>query len=337
MGGEEITFMILPLTLSQYLIKELISHPEREDLISIMSDLATIGKIISNDTNRAGLVKILGCAGKINVQEEEVQKLDEFCNEVCKNYLRQTGHFAAMASEEEAGVVDMGEFGEEAKYVIAFDPLDGSSNIDVNVSVGTIFSIHRRLPQFERTDERQFLQSGRSQALAGYILYGSSTVLVFSWGHNVHEFTLDQGLGEFLLSREKIIMPKECKIYSVNEGNFNKFQPQDRQFIVYLKDDKKCTSRYIGSLVADFHRNLIKGGIFLYPATKKKNTDAFEGKLRLNFEAKPMAYLVEHAGGLAIDGQTNILDTEPASLHQRVPLFIGDKEVVNEYLKNYKT
>ena len=128
-------------------------------------------------------------------------------------------------------------------------------------------------------------------------------------------------------------MPKECKIYSVNEGNFNKFQPQDRQFIVYLKDDKKCTSRYIGSLVADFHRNLIKGGIFLYPATKKKNTDAFEGKLRLNFEAKPMAYLVEHAGGLAIDGQTNILDTEPASLHQRVPLFIGDKEVVNEYLK----
>ena len=132
-------------------------------------------------------------------------------------------------------------------------------------------------------------------------------------------------------------MPKECKIYSVNEGNFNKFQPQDRQFIVYLKDNKKCTSRYIGSLVADFHRNLIKGGIFLYPATKKKNTDAFEGKLRLNFEAKPMAYLVEHAGGLAIDGQTNILDTEPASLHQRVPLFIGDKEVVNEYLKNYKT
>lgn len=326
--------MTLPPTLSQYLIRELINHPEREGLVSVMSDLATIGKIISNDTNRAGLVQILGCAGKINVQEEEVQKLDEFCNEICKNYLRQTGHFAAMASEEEAGVVDMGDFGEGAKYVISFDPLDGSSNIDVNVSVGTIFSVHRRLPQYERADERQFLQSGRGQVLAGYILYGSSTVLVFSWGNNVHEFTLDQGLGEFLLSREKMTMPKTCKIYSVNEGNFNKFQPQDRQFIVHLKDDKKCTSRYIGSLVADFHRNLIKGGIFLYPATKKENAEDFEGKLRLNFEAKPMAYLIEHAGGLAIDGQENILDIIPTALHQRVPLFIGNKEIVEEYLKS---
>ncbi len=326
--------MNLSPTLSQFLIKELIDHPEREKLVAIMSDLATIGKIISNHTNRAGLVDILGSANKVNVQDEEVQKLDVFCNELCKNYLRQTGNFAAMASEEEDGVVPMGEFGKDAQHVIAFDPLDGSTNIDVNISVGTIFSVHRLLPEFSRVDERQFFQSGNSQALAGYILYGSSTVLVFSWGNAVHEFTLDQGLGEFLLSREKIIIPDVCKIYSVNEANIGLFSAKDKQFIEYLKKEKKCSTRYIGSLVADVHRNFIKGGIFLYPGMDKKGTGEYAGKLRLNFEAKTMAYLAKQAGGMAVDGMQDILDIVPTSLHQRVPLIVGNKNIIEYYLNN---
>lgn len=324
--------MNLPPTLSQFLIKELIDHPEKEKLVAIMSDLATIGKIISNHTNRAGLVDILGSTNQTNIQDEEVQKLDVFCNELCKNYLRQTGNFAAMASEEEDGVVEMGEFGKDAQHVIAFDPLDGSSNIDVNISVGTIFSVHRLLLEFGRTDERQFFQSGISQVLAGYILYGSSTVLVFSWGNAVHEFTLDQGLGEFLLSREKIVIPDVCKIYSVNEANMELFSAKDKQFIEYLKKEKNCSTRYIGSLVADVHRNFIKGGIFLYPGMDKKGTGKYAGKLRLNFEAKAMAYLAKMAGGLATDGQQNILDVVPTSLHQRVPLMVGNKNVIEHYL-----
>jgi len=326
---------ILPPTLSQFLIKKMAGQAAADDLIAIMSDLATIGKIISNDTNRAGLVSILGCAGKTNCHGEEVQKLDVFCNEICKSYLRQTGNFAAMASEEEDGVVDMGEFGADAGYVIAFDPLDGSSNIDVNVSVGTIFSVHRRLSQYDRTDERQFLQTGKEQVLAGYILYGSSTVLVFSWGDGVYEFTLDQSLGEFLLSRENIQIPSPCKIYSTNEGNYDYMTEKDRQFIDYLKKEKKYSTRYIGSLVADIHRNLVKSGIFVYPPVDKKGTGKYEGKLRLNYEAKPMAYLVEHSGGQATDGQQNILDIMPASLHQRVPLYIGNREIVEEYLTKF--
>jgi len=325
--------MTLPLTLTQFLLKELVEHPKQNELIAIMSDLASIGKIISNDTNRAGLVDLLGCTGNINVQEEEVQKLDEFCNDICKNYLRQTGHFCAMASEEEEAVVNMGEFGENGKYVIAFDPLDGSSNIDVNVSIGTIFSVHKKIEELDRTDEKQFLQKGNTQVLAGYVLYGSSTVLVFSWGDGVYEFTLDQGLGEFLLSRKKMILPELCGIYSVNEGNFNKFKQKDREFIIHLKDDKKCTSRYIGSLVSDIHRNLIKGGIFLYPAVEKKGEEKYAGKLRINFEAKPMAYLIDQAGGMAVAEDQNILDIEPTDIHQRVPIIIGNKKEVEEYLK----
>ena len=326
--------MNLPPTLSQFLIKELIDHPEKEKLVAIMSDLATIGKIISNHTNRAGLVDILGSTNQTNIQDEEVQKLDVFCNELCKNYLRQTGNFAAMASEEEDGVVEMGEFGKDAQYVIAFDPLDGSTNIDVNISVGTIFSVHRLLPEFSRVDEQQFFQPGNSQALAGYILYGSSTVLVFSWGNAVHEFTLDQGLGEFLLSREKIVIPDVCKIYSVNEANMELFSTKDKQFVEYLKKEKKCSTRYIGSLVADVHRNFIKGGIFLYPGMDKKGTGEYTGKLRLNFEAKAMAYLAKQVGGLAVDGLQDILDVIPTSLHQRVPLIVGNKNVIEYYLNN---
>ncbi len=319
-------------TLSQYLLKSLMDHPDQGELTMILSDLATIAKFISRETNRAGLVDILGPAGSINVQGEVVQKLDTLANELCKQYLRETGHFAALASEEEEGVVDMGEFGKDAKYVIAFDPLDGSSNIDVNVSIGTIFSVHSRLPDVPRLDPRQFLQKGRDQVLAGYILYGTSTVLVFSHGRSVHEFTLDQGLGEFLLSRESIRIPDTCDIYSVNEGKQEYFQEKDRRFIEYLKKERKCGTRYIGSGVADMHRNIVKGGIFLYPALDDKKTGTYSGKYRLNFEAKPFAFLFEAAGGMATDGKENILDVVPTSLHQRIAFIAGNKDVVEEYL-----
>lgn len=327
--------MNLPPTLSQFLIKELIDHPERERLVAIMADLATIGKIISNHTNRAGLAGILGTTCKTNVQNEEVQKLDEFCNELCKNYLRQTGNFAAMASEEEEGVVEMGEFGKDAKHVIAFDPLDGSANVDVNLSVGTIFSVNKVLAEFANTDERQFFQPGRDQVLAGYILYSASTVIVFSWGEGVYEFTLDQGLGEFLLSRKKMMIPDVCNIYSFNEGNFKYLSERDKKFIEYLRDDKKCDCRYVSAMVADVHRNLIRGGVFILPANDKKNSGEYKPKLRLNYEAKPMAYLAEQAGGSSTDGEKNLLDIAGESLHQRVPVFIGNKNII-EYFLNYK-
>jgi len=324
------------LTLSQHLLQHLSDHPDQKDLVMIMLDLATIGKFISRETNMAGLVGILGTAGLTNIQEEEVQKLDVVANERCKNFLCNTGHFAALASEEEDHIVDMGSYGgNSAKYIVAFDPLDGSSNIDVNVSIGTIFSVHKRIEDLDRTDERQFFQKGRDQVLAGYILYGSSTILVFSFGNGVHEFTLDQGVGEFLMSREAVTIPDICKIYSVNEGNTDYFSDKDKKFIEYLKKEKKSTGRYIGSLVADFHRNLIKGGIYLYPGIDKENTGNYKGKLRLNYEAKPMAFLVEQAGGLATDGKNNILDIIPTQLHQRVPLIIGNKDVVEEYLEKF--
>lgn len=324
--------MNLTPTLSQFLIKELTDHPQMHDLVAMMSDLATIGKIISSQTNRAGLVDMTGNAGSVNIQDEEVKKLDVFCNELCKNYLRQTGNFAAMASEEEEGVVDMGEYGKDAKYVIAFDPLDGSANVDVNLSVGTIFSVQRLLPQLDRSDERQFLQPGSDQVLAGYILYSASTVIVFSWGDGVHEFTLDQSLGEFLLSRKNITIPDVCKIYSFNEGNFKYLSDKDKKFVEYLKDEMKCDCRYVSAMIADVHRNLIKGGVFIYPAVDKKGTGEFKPKLRLNYEAKPMAYLANQAGGDSTDGEKSLLDIAGESLHERVPVFIGNKDLINYYL-----
>jgi len=319
-------------TLTQYLIQHLAAHPDQKDLVLMMSDIAVIGKYISRETNRAGVAGIRGGTDATNIQGEHVQKLDIFANDLCKNYLRETGHFAALASEEENTVVDMGKYGKDAQYVIAFDPLDGSSNIDVNVSIGTIFSVHRRRTDCDRTDEKQFLQKGREQVLVGYVLYGSSTVLVFSFGDGVHEFTLDQGLGEFLLSNEHIRVPKKCLYYSVNEGNTFYMSEKDKKFIEYLKFEKKSSTRYIGSLVADFHRNLLKGGIYLYPAVDKKGTGEYMGKLRLNYELKPIAFLLEQAGGLAIDGEKDILNIQPTSLHQRTAFIAGNRDIVDEYL-----
>lgn len=295
----------------------------------MMSDLATIGKILSHKTNRAGLLDILGSTGDINVQGEVVQKLDVFANELCKSYLGQTGHFLALSSEEEDGVVDLSEKNPDAKYVIAFDPLDGSSNIDVNVSVGTIFSVHKVLEGKGASDPAHFLQAGNTQVLAGYLLYGSSTVVVFTFGDGVYEFTFEPSIGEFFLSSERVRVPEKCSYYSVNEANAPHFRSRAQTYVESLKK-QGCSARYIGSFVADVHRNLRKGGVFLYPAVDKGNGE-YKAKLRLNFEAKPLAFVVQQAGGLAISDTMPILDIVPQKLHERVSLVIGNTTRVQEY------
>ncbi len=332
-GNYSMSMTPLP-TLSEYLLRQLANHPEQKDLLLIMDKLATVGEYISSHTSKAGIVNILGAAGSVNVQGETVQKLDVFANDACKAHLAATGLFASMASEEEESVVDMQATGEDAKYVIAFDPLDGSSNIDVNVSIGTIFSVHKRRTDVDRLSEEQFFQTGREQVLAGYILYGSSTVLVFSFGNGVHEFTLDPTVGTFFLSNEHITIPDTCTYYSVNEGNISYIQERDKKYIESLKHDIGASGRYIGSLVADFHRNLLKGGVYLYPQIDKKGSGEYKGKLRLNYELKPMAYLLEQAGGLAVDGNGNpILDIVPTELHERKGTVMGSREVVETYIQ----
>lgn len=315
-------------TLDQYLLENLKNHPERLELVMVMSNLATIGKLISARTNRAGLADIRGMAGSTNIQDETQAKLDIYANELCKTYLASSGLFAALASEEEDTVVDLGS--PEAPYIIAFDPLDGSSNIDVNVSTGTIFSVHKRLDNIPTSDERQFLQAGKDQVLAGYILYGTSTMLVFSWGDGVHEFTLDVDLGEFMLSNDHLMMPTDCPYYSVNEGYTNFMAKVDQAYVGRLKSEIGRL-RWIGSFVADFHRNLLKGGVFFYPAVDTSGGTQYKAKLRLNYEAKPIAYLMEQAGGSASTGSEAIVEVVPTSLHQRVPVIIGNKDLVTSY------
>ena len=317
----------MPQTLQQYLLGELKDHPERYELVMMMADIATIGKLISARTNRAGLTDIVGSAGTTNVQDETQARLDVYANDLCKNYLRRTGLFAAMASEEETEAVDLEN--PEARYVIAFDPLDGSSNIDVNVGIGTIFSVHKKLADVPAGDERQFFQKGRDQVLAGYLLYGSSTMLVFSWGEGVHVFTLDVDLGEFLLSDEHVKIPATASYYSFNEAYAPYVSAADQKSLAKVRADTG-KQRWIGSLVADFHRNMIKGGVFIFPAFDVSGKGNFKPKLRLNYEAKPMAWLAEQAGGAATDGRNDILDIMPSELHQRVPLIIGNKQLVKE-------
>lgn len=317
----------LPTTLQQYLLEQLDDHPERLQLVMMMADIATIGKLISAQTNRAGLAGIRGSAGTANVQDEAQAKLDVYANDLCKQYLAGTGLFAALASEEEETAVDLQN--SKGRYVIAFDPLDGSSNIDVNVSVGTIFSVHRRLDGLAANDEKHFLQAGKDQVLAGYIIYGSSTMLVFSWGDGVHEFTLDVDLGEFFLSNDHLTLPATHPYYSINEAYEPRLSPKDKK---YLQTIKKATGkqRWIGSMVADVHRNLIKGGVFFYPAIADKSGD-YKPKLRLNYEAKPMAFLIEQAGGSASTGEQDISAIIPDRLHQRAPVIIGNKKLVDLY------
>jgi len=311
-------------------------HMHREatgDLSGLLTELIVAGKIISAEVNMAGLADVIGDSGKTNIQGEEVQKLDEFANNTIKRRMARSGHVCVMASEEDDEVIPVRE-GYEGKYTLAFDPMDGSSNIDVNVSIGTIFSIHRRQTAGGQGALSDLLQPGNTLIAAGYIIYGSSTMFVYSTGDGVHGFTLDPSVGEFFLSHENIRIPEKSKYFSVNEGNYNFWRPVMREYVQYLKEvdaesGRPYSSRYIGSLVADFHRNLITGGVFLYPSDCR-NPSKPKGKLRLLYEASPLAFLVEQAGGRAItdDGQ-RILDIQPATLHERVSLIIGSKKEVD--------
>jgi len=302
------------------------------ELSRLLSAISLAARITNREVKRAGLNNILGDFGTTNVQGETVKKLDVFANEQFIHALKERGEVCAIASEENEGLIEFNKpFCNTAQYVVAFDPLDGSSNIDVNVSVGSIFSIYRRISSGECATLEDFTQQGLEQVAAGYIIYGSSTMLVYSTGNGVNGFTLDPSIGAFFLSHPDMKIPRTGKIYSVNEGNYINFPQGVKEYIKYCQVEDKATnrpytSRYIGSAVADFHRNLIKGGIFIYPAT----SSAPKGKLRLLYECNPLAFLVEHAGGKASNGFQRILEIKPESLHERTPLFIGSYDMVTQ-------
>jgi fructose-1,6-bisphosphatase I len=320
------------ITIERHIIDMERQHPEATGAFStILYDLAFAAKMIAREVSMAGLVDILGGTDERNIHGEDVQKLDAWAHDVIFKALDHCGHLACMASEEAEHFLPIPAKFKAGNYVLLYDPLDGSSNIEANVSIGTIFSIHRKITTGERGTEQDCLQKGRDQVAAGYVVYGSSTMLVYSTGHGVHGFTLDPSIGEFLLSHPDMRFPSPGKrIYSVNEGNCNSWSDGQRAFVDHLKgvdgtNPKPFSSRYIGSLVADFHRNLLYGGIFMYPGDRK-NPD---GKLRLLYEAAPLAMLAEQAGGRASTGAIDINDVQPERLHQRVPLYVGSKQWVD--------
>ena len=302
------------------------------ELSRLINSIRLAGKIVNHEVNKAGLVDILGSAGDENIQGETQQKLDVYANEVFIKTLVNREIVCGIASEEEDDFISIkgGNNKNDNKYVVLMDPLDGSSNIDVNVSVGTIFSIYRRVtPSGTPVTLDDFLQPGNQQVAAGYIVYGTSTMIVYSTGHGVNGFTLNPAIGTYYLSHPNMKFPEKGNIYSVNEGNYVHFPKGVKKYIKYCqeeKGDRPYTSRYIGSLVSDFHRNMIKGGIYFYPSTSKSPN----GKLRLLYECNPMAFLAERAGGKASDGFNRILDIKPTELHQRVPFFCGNKEMVGK-------
>jgi fructose-1,6-bisphosphatase I len=320
--------MPIGTTITKFLLEEQRKFPDsRGDFTALFSDLVVAAKIISREVNRAGLIDILGATGSKNTHGEEVQKLDEYANATIVRTMEHGGHLAGMASEEMEDVISIDSKYPKGRYLLLFDPLDGSSNIDVNVSVGTIFSVLKCQGPNGAITEKEFLKPGVEQVAAGYILYGSSTMLVYTTGRGVHGFTLDPGVGEFLLSHENIRIPEKGKIYSINEGNSKHWTGATSGYIGKLKaNEKDYSARYVGSLVSDFHRNLLKGGIFLYPADKKSKN----GKLRLLYEANPLSFVVEQAGGRASTGEKRILDIVPTELHQRTPLIIGSRLDVME-------
>lgn len=322
------------VTIERFILEQQQSHPEATGtLTNLLYDLALAAKIIASKTTRAGLAEILGSAGEENVQGEEVQKLDAFAQRTLFRLNDHTGRLAVMASEEVEEIIPIPERFPVGPYVLVFDPLDGSSNIDVNVSIGTIFGIYRRKTSAGRGALEDVLQPGRNLVAAGYILYGASTMMVYSTGNGVHGFTLDPAIGEFLLSHPHIRLPEKPKYYSVNQGYQPYWTPGVQAYTEWLQRDtpeKKALSlRYIGSLVADFHRNILAGGVFYYPADRKDPKKP-GGKLRLVYEANPLAFLIEQAGGYASDGVQAILDIQPTKLHQRVPLFIGNRNLVEQ-------
>jgi fructose-1,6-bisphosphatase I len=324
------------ITIQRHIAQTQRRHPEATgELSGLLNAIAFAGKLITREVRKAGLVDILGLTGRINVQGEQVQKLDQYAHHVLVRVLAQSGFICVLASEEEEDVIHLPPGEKLGNYAIAFDPLDGSSNIDANVSIGTIFSIYRRRSPAGPGAVDDLLRPGREQIAAGYVLYGSSTMIVFTTGDGVHGFTYDPTVGEFFLSHDSIRIPQKGNIYSVNEGNCAKWTPAIQQFVAHLKESDEEThrpyvARYVGSLVADFHRTLLYGGIFMYPA----ETTRPRGKLRIVYEAAPLAFLVEQAGGRAIDGSGPIREITPQSLHERTPLFVGSDEDVKQ-LESY--
>ncbi|MBP0001822.1 MAG: class 1 fructose-bisphosphatase [Cyanobacteria bacterium SID2] len=313
-------------TLSRHVLQQLQSFsPEAQDLSALMNRIALAGKLIARRLSRAGLMEgVLGFAGTENVQGESVKKMDVYANEVFISVFKQSGLVCRLASEEMEKPYYIPENCPIGRYTLVYDPIDGSSNIDANLNVGSIFAIRQQEGTDETGEALDLLQSGRKQLAAGYILYGPSTVLVYSIGQGVHAFTLDPSLGEFILWQENVRVPQHGSVYSVNEGNFWQWEESIRDYTRYVHRHEGYTGRYSGALVGDFHRILLQGGVFLYPGTVKKP----EGKLRLLYESAPLAFLIEQAGGRASTGTQDILDAVPDKLHQRTPLIIGSQEDV---------
>jgi fructose-1,6-bisphosphatase I len=318
-------------TLGQFIIQKQADFPyAKGELSRLLRDIGIAAKIVNREVNKAGLMDILGSAQNTNIHGENQQKLDVYANDQFISALRSGGECCIVASEENEDFIRIdSDVSKNAKYIVAIDPLDGSSNIDVNVSVGTIFSIYRRKSVEGFAQLSDVLQKGTEQVAAGYVIYGSSTMLVYTTGCGVNGFTLDPSIGEFCLSHPEMKMPKIGTIYSINEGNYVHFPQGVKQYIKYCQVEeadtqRPYTSRYIGSMVADLHRNLIKGGIFIYPNTAA----APNGKLRLVYECNPLSFVIEQAGGRATNGSVRILDLEVEKLHQRSPIFIGSEEMV---------
>ncbi|MBE0538249.1 MAG: class 1 fructose-bisphosphatase [Ignavibacterium sp.] len=329
-------------TLARHIYEEERKYPEATgELSDLLHDLSLAAKVISLEVNKAGLVDIIGFTGDENVHGEKVKKLDIFANDMMIKAMDHGGHLCVMASEEEEDIIHIPPEFYLGKYVLLFDPLDGSSNIDANVSIGTIFSIYRRVsPEGGPGTMADCLQPGMKQVAAGYVIYGSSTIFVYTAGNGVHGFTLDPSFGEFILSHPNITTPKKSKIYSINEGNYLYWHPGLKKYIKWLQEEDKATerpysSRYIGSMVSDIHRNLLYGGIYMYPADSRNPN----GKLRLMYECNPMAFIVEQAGGRATNGKQRMLEIKPTSLHERTPIFIGSEEdvlLVEKFMREYE-
>jgi fructose-1,6-bisphosphatase I len=318
------------MTLERFINEQERLHPNATGAFSgLLHDLSLAAKLVWREVSKAGLVNILGVTDRMNVSGDVVKKLDEFADETIYKAMDHGGHLCVMASEENEDVLTIPDHYPTGKYVLLYDPLDGSSNIDANITIGSIFSVYKRLSASGKGTMNDCLQPGIQQVAAGYIIYGSSTMFVYTTGNGVHGFTLDPSVGEFLLSHENIKVPKKGKIYSVNEGNACNWDEGVKRYVAYLKEQDKATNRpyslrYIGTMVGDAHRTLLYGGIFMYPGDKKNP----EGKLRLMYECNPMAFIFEHAGGRASNGKQRILEIQPTSLHQHTPVFLGSEEDV---------
>lgn len=326
-------------TIDRHITEQEAKFPEATgEFTTLMHDLTFAARLISREVRRAGLNDILGMTGNKNVHGESVRKIDEYANATIENYMARGGNLCVMASEESEGLIEIPDMYRKGKYVLCFDPLDGSTNIDVNITIGTIFSIYRRLDPTLRTrgSRADVLQPGDEQVAAGYILYGSSTVFVYSTGNGVNIFTYEPTIGEFLLTYERIKMPYYGSYYSCNEGNYMKWSPSVRKYIDYIKtpeDDGKrpFTMRYVAAAVADIHRTLHYGGIYMYPAETNKP----KGKIRLVYEANPLAFIVEQAGGMALANDKRILAIKPKDIHQTAPIIFGSRGNVKEFLEFY--